>query len=87
MFGGEERTVTIEGENAMVGTIIDCFGRDITVSPQGEGHFTAQVNVVPSRHFLGWIFALGSGVRITSPEDVVQQMREEARRLTEQYKK
>ena len=85
MFGGEERTVTIEGENAMVGTILDRFGRDITVSPLGEDRFTAQVTVVPSRHFLGWIFALGGGVRITAPEDVVQQMREEARRLTEQY--
>lgn len=85
MFGGEERTVTIEGENAMVGTILDRFGRDITVSPLGEDRFTAQVTVVPSRHFLGWIFALGAGVRITAPEDVVQQMREEAERLTKQY--
>ena len=85
MFGGEERTVTIEGENAMVGTIIDRFGRDITVSPLGQDRFTAQVTVVPSRHFLGWIFALGAGVRITAPEDVVQQMREEAERLTKQY--
>lgn len=85
MFGGEERTVTIEGENNMVGTIIDRFGRDITVSPLGEDRFTAQLTVVPSRHFLGWIFALGAGVRITAPEDVVQQMREEAKRLTEQY--
>ena len=85
MFGGEERTVTIEGENTMVGTILDRFGRDITVSPLGEDRFTAQVTVVPSRHFLGWIFALGAGVRITAPEDVVQQMREEAKRLTEQY--
>ncbi len=85
MFGGEERTVTIEGENNMVGTILDRFGRDITVSPLGEDRFTAQVTVVPSRHFLGWIFALGAGVRITAPEDVVQQMREEAERLTKQY--
>lgn len=85
MFGGEERTVTIEGENAMVGTILDRFGRDITVSPLGADRFTAQVNVVPSRHFLGWIFALGAGVRITAPEDVVQQMRAEAERLTKQY--
>ena len=85
MFGGEERTVTIEGENAMVGTIIDRFGRDITVSPLGQDRFTAQVTVVPSRHFLGWIFALGEGVRITAPDDVVQQMREEAERLTKQY--
>ena len=86
MFGGEERVVTIEGENAMVGTIIDRFGRDITVSPLGDDRFTAQVTVVPSRHFLGWIFALGEGVRIIAPEDVVQQMREEARRLQEQYR-
>lgn len=85
MFGGEERIVTIEGDNAMVGTIIDRFGRDITVSPLGEDRFTAQVTVVPSRHFLGWIFALGAGVRITAPEDVVQHMRKEVQRLEEQY--
>ena len=34
-----------------------------------------QVHV--SRQFLGWIISLGEGVKIISPDEVVEQMKEE----------
>ena len=85
MFGGEEARVTLEGEAYLVGVLIDRFGKDIAIVPKDESHFTAHVNVAVSPHFLGWIFSLGNGIRITAPESLVNQMREEAKRLTEQY--
>ena len=83
MYGGEQVRVTLEGNNDMVGPLIDRFGKEITIVPQTDGRFTASVDVIASRHFLGWIISLGSGIRITGPRDVVEEMRHEARRLAE----
>jgi len=85
MFGGEETAVTLEGENRMVGVLIDRFGKDILLVPADENHFEAKVNVAVSAQFFGWIMALGDGIRITGPGPVVQKMKAEARRLAAQY--
>ena len=85
MFGGEEVRVSVRGENHMVGIFIDRFGKDLIIRPDGDDHFTTSFEVAVSNQFLGWIFSLGSAVQITGPESVVQRMREEAQRLTEQY--
>ena len=85
MFGGELTRVTLEGRADMVGPLIDRFGKDITIIPQEDGRFTATVEVAASRHFIGWIIALGDGVRITGPASLVEEMRAEAKRLASQY--
>ncbi|MBQ3479830.1 MAG: WYL domain-containing protein [Clostridia bacterium] len=35
---------------------------------------------------LGWIVALGKSIRIVAPDALVERMREEIHRLSEQYK-
>ena len=86
MFGGEEKKVTIEAANNLVGVMIDRFGKDIIIAPVDEDHFMITVSVAVSDQFLGWVVALGDGVKVTSPPDVVEQLREVGKRLTEQYK-
>ena len=85
MYAGEETRVTIEAENDKAGILIDRFGKDIFIMPVDDTHFRTVVNVALSRQFLGWIMALGDGIRIVSPETVVAKMREEIQRLSEQY--
>ena len=86
MFGGEEKRVLLEAENDMAGILMDRFGKDIILVPTDEEHFKTVVTVAVSRQFYGWIFALGEGIRITGPEEVVAEMKQEAARLAEQYK-
>ena len=43
------------------------------------------VDVHVSKQFLGWVFSLGEQVKILSPEEVVEQMQGEVKRLVEQY--
>ena len=85
MFGGEQMRVTLECRNEMAGPLLDRFGKEISIIPLDAEHFTAHVDVLASRHFLAWIVALGDGVRITGPAELVERMREETGRLSAMY--
>lgn len=85
MYGGEETRVSLEAADHMAGILIDRFGQNIRIIPGETGTFTAYISVAVSPQFLGWVFSLGRDVRITGPAKVVQMMREEGRRLMEQY--
>lgn len=85
MYAGEETRVTLEGENHMVGVLIDRFGKDIIIVPVDDNHFQTVVTVAVSSHFLGWIISLGGTVRIVGPENVVGQMKTMIKQLSEQY--
>ena len=85
MYGGDETKVTLEAHNSMVSVIIDRFGKDIIINSVDQDHFRTSVNVSVSKQFLGWIIALGEKVRITGPDEVVEQMKSEINRLMKQY--
>ena len=85
MYGGEETDVIIEGDNDMVGVVIDRFGKDIAIAQKDADTFEARVTVAVSPQFFGWIMGLGGGVRIAGPAPVVKQMQDEIRRLSARY--
>lgn len=87
MFGGEEVNVRMQFSNDLVGVVIDRFGKDIIISPVDEEHFVVNVNVAISSQFFGWVFALGTGVKILAPENVVERMKQEIDALHDFYNK
>ena len=87
MFGGESTMVKIRFRDDLAGVIIDRFGKDITIRPSSEeGWSETRVEVAVSDQFFGWIFALGQGVKILEPEDVVERLKSEIKGLSEMYK-
>lgn len=85
MFRGEEQQVKLLVNNRMAGVIIDRFGKEVMMIPADADHFRVSVEVHVSPQFLSWIISLGDDVKIIGPEDVVERMREEIRRLSRQY--
>ncbi|MBQ9765583.1 MAG: WYL domain-containing protein [Lachnospiraceae bacterium] len=85
MFGGDEMTVTMECTNELVGVIIDRFGKDLMLVPKADNKFTVHFKIQLSKQFLAWVFSLGDRVKIISPTEAVEAMKEEIRRLAEQY--
>lgn len=85
MFGGEPAQITIEGENRMVGVLIDRFGKEIPIIPLDNDRFQAHIEAAVSPQFIGWIASLSDGLKVTAPESVVQQLADLAKRLTAQY--
>ena len=70
MFAGEEKTIRLCCENSMAGVIVDTFGTEVAIRPDGEDYFIARMDVAVSPQFFGWLAGLGSRVQIISPDDV-----------------
>ena len=85
MFHGDVKKVHISFPDYMVGVFIDRFGKDIVIRPAGEKRSEIAVNVAVSKQFLGRIASLGRWVEITGPDEVVDEMREFARKLYRVY--
>ncbi|NLN96905.1 MAG: WYL domain-containing protein [Eubacteriaceae bacterium] len=85
MFGGETCRVTLEGENHMVGVLIDRFGKDIPIVKLDDNRFYTHIEVAVSPQFLGWIASMAGALTITAPETVVERMKNLAKKLNESY--
>ena len=85
MFGGNEAEVTLRCSNEKAAVILDRFGTDILLIPDGGDSFTVRLQVSLSRQFLAWIISLGDGVEVISPEEAVEMMRSEILRLSKLY--
>lgn len=85
MFGGDEQTVRMRFHNKYVGVVIDRFGRNVSLRPDGEDHFIARAEVAVSEQFYGWITGLGRDAQLLSPESVVEEYRELLKDLGKMY--
>lgn len=85
MFGGKEQQVKLLVENSLSGVIIDRFGKDVIIIPADKEHFMVNVTVHISNQFLAWVISLGEGVKIISPDEVVNRLKKEVERLAGQY--
>ncbi len=70
MFSAERKTVTLECDNSVIGSIIDKFGVDIPVLNRTETTFDIVVDVAISNIFFCWVFGFGGKVKIKSPQNV-----------------
>lgn len=85
MFGGEEETLRIRFHNKYIGVVIDRFGKDVSVRPDGEDCFAARVDVAVSEQFFGWLTGLGKGVKILSPVYVADMYLDFLKEITNVY--
>lgn len=76
MFNGQKVTVRLRFHNSLVGVVIDRFGRDVMLIPDGEEHFCFTTDVVLSPMFLSWLIGFGARVKILSPDSVVNAYKE-----------
>ena len=83
MYDGEIQIVKLECENRLAGVIIDRFGKNIKIIKLSNDFFTANVEVAVSTQFIAWVIGIGPGAKIVGPENVVEMMRDEVRRLNE----
>lgn len=68
MFSGQEAQVTLRFRSHMAGVVLDRFGHDVIMIPQGDDHFTVTLPLVLSPQFFGWLFGLEDNVVLTAPQ-------------------
>ena len=85
MYSGQEVNVKLLFHRSLLNVVIDRFGRDILLIPDGEDHFVFTVNVAVSPMFLSWVIGFGKKAKILHPESVAQQCRQMCLEALEQY--
>ncbi len=83
MFSGREAKVRLRCENRFVNVMLDRFGQEAMLIPDGPGHFTLTVEAVVSPQFYGWLFGLGEQVELTAPDWAVEEYRERLHKALE----
>ena len=85
MFSGESVPARLRCTNDMIGVILDRFGTDVTVIPDGDSHFRVTVTVTPSGQFFGWLTGMAGKITLVGPDALVERMRQTVSILNEQY--
>ena len=73
MYSGDQVTVKMRFHRSMANAVIDKFGRNTMLIPDGEDHFTFTVSVAVSPMFLSWVIGFGPKAKILYPDSVIQQ--------------
>lgn len=71
MYSGETATVKLRFHRSLINVVIDRFGRDTMLIPDGEEHFVFTINVAVSPMFLSWVIGFGAKAKILHPHSVV----------------
>ena len=85
MYSGEETTVKLRFHKSLVNVVIDRFGRETMLIPDGEEHFVFTVNVAVSPMFLSWIIGFGAKAKVLHPASVVDACRNMCLEAMSQY--
>jgi len=81
MFSGEEKTVRLLVDDSLAGVIVDRFGRDVMMIPDGNGRFSVQAEVIVSPKFYSWVGSFEGKMTILAPDEAAEGMREHVRKL------
>ncbi len=83
MYGGDPMDLVLEFEESLIDVVHDKFGERTKMIRTTRGKCVASVRVQVSPTFWGWIFQFAGEMKILSPETLMDQYRERARRVAE----
>ena len=87
MFAGQEAQVRLRCAARLAGVVLDRFGQDIILVPDGEEFFTVTLDVAVSPQFWGWVFGLEDGVEVLSPAWAVEEYKRRLSAVAELYRR
>ncbi len=85
MFAGDAVTVKLRFHRELCNVVVDRFGRDTMLIPDGPEHFTFTVKVAVSPMFLSWVIGFGKMAQILYPQSVIDQCRQLCEEALSQY--
>ena len=85
MYAGETVNVKLRFHQSLINVVIDRFGRDTMLIPDGEDWFSFTVPVAISPMFLSWVIGFGEKAKILRPESAVEACRALCRQALSNY--
>lgn len=85
MYSGQMATIKLRFDNSLVNVVMDRFGKQTMLIPDGPEHFVFTVNVAVSPMFLSWVIGFGRKAKILYPQSVVDACQDLCREALEQY--
>ena len=85
MFQGTATDVKLQFHKSLVNVVIDRFGKDLMMIPDGDAHFNFTVRVAVSPMFLSWVIGFGSKAKILYPQSVADACKDLCREAMSHY--
>lgn len=82
----DEYDVSFRCLNLIADAVVDTFGTDLIMIPDGDKHFKFKANIEVSPPFFAWVSTFGRRIQITSPAEVVQKYKEFLNKSLTMYK-
>ncbi len=74
MYSGDAVDVKLQFHNSLINVVIDRFGKDTMLIPDGQEYFNFTVRVAVSPMFLSWVMGFGSKAKILYPQSVADEL-------------
>ena len=85
MYSGDATTVKLRFHRELTNVVMDRFGRDTMLIPDGQDHFVFTVKVAVSPMFLSWVIGFGRKAKILYPQSVIDACKDMCREAMDQY--
>ena len=85
MYSGDAVAVKMRFHRSLINAVMDRFGRDTMLIPDGEDHFVFTAPVAVSPMFLSWVIGFGSKAKILYPQSVAEECKALCQAAMEQY--
>ena len=85
MFSGDTVAVKLRFHRDLSNVVIDRFGKDTMLIPDGDDHFVFTVQVAVSPLFLSWVIGFGSKAQIIYPQSVIDECKALCKEVLAQY--
>ena len=85
MYSGDALDVKMRFHRSLLNVVIDRFGKDTMLIPDGEEWFNFTVKVAISPMFLSWIIGFGAKAKILYPQAVAEQCKQLCMEAMSQY--
>ena len=85
MYSGDALDVKMRFHRSLLNVVIDRFGKDTMLIPDGDDWFVFTVKVAISPMFLSWVVGFGAKAKILYPQSVVDACKDLCREAMSQY--
>ena len=85
MYAGDTVEVKLRFHRDLVNVVMDYFGTDTMLIPDGDKHFVFTVQVAVSPMFLSWVIGFGAKAKSLHPPGVVDRCKQLCQESLAQY--